>query len=49
MKKTHKVGGITIQEYGNGSYAYFQEAKRNWTNIPSELAKKIIKLKQNHA
>jgi hypothetical protein len=35
--------GINIQEYTNGSYAYFHSEYSAWQNIPSELAKNLIK------
>ena len=40
--KKHKIGDILIQEYNNGSFAYYLDG-HGWRNIPSELGKKIIK------
>ena len=42
-KKEHKLkGNILIQEYGNGSYAYFDTDVNRWRNIPASLAKNLI-------
>ena len=41
--KIYKTELGEIQSYSNGSYAYWQEERKGWRNIPKELAEKIIK------
>lgn len=47
MKSRHKIHnlahGIKIQEYNNGSYAYWIEDSSYWRNIPAELGKVLVK------
>lgn len=47
MKSRHKIHnlayGIKIQEYNNGSYAYWIEDRSYWRNIPAELGKVLVK------
>ena len=40
----HTIGNIIIQEYSNGSWAYWLDGK-GWRNIPKELGQKLVKLK----
>ena len=42
--KIHNLAhGIKIQEYNNGSYAYWIEDRSYWKNIPAELGKVLVK------
>ena len=46
--KIHKLkSGVKIQQYNNGSFAYYNG--KGWRNIPSELAIVLIEDFQNPA
>ena len=35
-------------DYGNGSYAYWSEKKKQWHNIPVELGQAILAEQKDH-